>query len=231
MRQIFPPISRHLAAAGTFQIHDTPDAGIQPGNIMRATGLDQHRETVIAQSFHDRQDIGLQQRFAASEFHQRHFVVIDSLIKRRRLPADFMENVSQRLLLPLRESISRVAIRTAQIARRQPYKNAWQPRKGAFPLQAQINFINNQRVRHAANLAGEGGLVNRESRRFRRVLNAGEREAARNPYANNKTKDFPRELTPRARHNILNQCFPATAGSYQRCEERFLRCDRRAARW
>ena len=47
-------------------------------------------------------------------------------------------------LAALGEGVGRVAIRAAQIARRQPDKNAGQPRKSAFPLQAQINFVDGQ---------------------------------------------------------------------------------------
>ena len=53
-------------------------------------------------------------------------------------------------LLPLGERIRRVAIRAAQVARRQPHEDARQPGKGALPLQTQIDFIDDQCVGHDA---------------------------------------------------------------------------------
>jgi hypothetical protein len=59
---------------------------------------------------------------------------------------DFGSDVFQRLLFSFRKRIRGIAIGTAQIARGKPHENARQTRKGAFTLQAQINFIDDERL-------------------------------------------------------------------------------------
>ena len=48
----------------------------------------------------------------------------------------------------LGEGVGGVAIGAAQIAGREPDKNAGQPGKSAFPLQAQIDFVDGQATGH-----------------------------------------------------------------------------------
>src|SRR5438132_9494543 len=64
---------------------------------------------------------------------------------------NFNENIPERPFFTLVERVSRVAIRTTQIARGQPHKNAGQSGEGAFALDAQINFVDDERVAHARN--------------------------------------------------------------------------------
>src|ERR1700694_5960078 len=61
---------------------------------------------------------------------------------------NFRARFLERFLFAFGEGIRRVAIRTAKIARRQPHKNAWQPGEGAFTLQAQIDFVDDERIGH-----------------------------------------------------------------------------------
>src|SRR5690349_170040 len=61
---------------------------------------------------------------------------------------NFRQNSSQRLFLPFRERVCRVAIRAAQIAGGQPNKYARQARKGALTLQAEVNLVDHQFIRH-----------------------------------------------------------------------------------
>ena len=154
--------------------HGGPLASSQPDFKVRwqqlrmaqrvATALE-HRETLVAQGPHKRQNRRLKHRLPARQFNQRHSVPANPLglgrrTKRRREPVDFLQRVRQGFLLTLRESVGRVAIRASQIARREPRKNAGQPRESALTLQAQINFINNQRISHFAQ--SNGGFPNSE---------------------------------------------------------------------
>ena len=61
---------------------------------------------------------------------------------------DPLANFTGRHLPPLAERISRVAVGTSQIARRETDKDARQPREGAFALNAQVDFVDNQGVVH-----------------------------------------------------------------------------------
>ena len=72
----------------------------------------------------------------------------DGILKWRAEFADARDDFAQGHLASFRESISRIAIRAPQIASREPDKNASQPRKRAFPLQAQINLIDVQAIGH-----------------------------------------------------------------------------------
>ena len=71
MRNVFIPVSFHLAASGRLEIHYSMDARINPGNVMGSAGLDQHSLPQITQLFHQRQDVLLEQRFTSGYFHQR----------------------------------------------------------------------------------------------------------------------------------------------------------------
>jgi hypothetical protein len=73
---------------------------------------------------------------------------------------DFGENVLQRSLLAFGESVSGVAVGAAEVAGGEPDENAGQPGKGAFTLQAQIYFIDDQRLGHGCNLAAEAVMNN-----------------------------------------------------------------------
>src|SRR5882724_8467797 len=69
-------------------------------------------------------------------------------MKGSRQAPDFGQDRVECLFGSLRECRSGVAIGTAQIASRQANKNAREPRKGAFPLQTQVNFVDDQVIGH-----------------------------------------------------------------------------------
>ena len=62
-------------------------------------------------------------------------------------------NIRERLFLSFRERVRGIAIGTAQVARGEPNENARQTRKGALTLQAQIDFIDDQRAGHKAKVS------------------------------------------------------------------------------
>jgi hypothetical protein len=66
---------------------------------------------------------------------------------------NFFQNFRQRLFFAFGEGVSRVAIRAAQIAGGEPDENARQTGEGAFALQAQIDFVDDEGASHAASLA------------------------------------------------------------------------------
>ena len=49
MRDVFQTIAFDFAAAGAFQIHDAADTRINFGDVVRAAGLDQNGEAVVAE--------------------------------------------------------------------------------------------------------------------------------------------------------------------------------------
>ena len=71
MREVFPAITGNFAAAGAFQVHDSPDPGVHRRDVVRAAGFEQNGEALVAERFHERQGAFLQQRLAAGEFHHR----------------------------------------------------------------------------------------------------------------------------------------------------------------
>ena len=52
MRQIFPPIARVFTAAGTFEVHNSPNPGIDGRDIVSAARLQQDGEAIIAEILH-----------------------------------------------------------------------------------------------------------------------------------------------------------------------------------
>ena len=127
MLQVLPAISLHFSAAGALQIHDAMDAGVHRRYIDGAARFDQHAEFVVTERFHQRQRVGLQQRFAAGQFDQGQaaewgdgrcrgirFRNLD--FEGRGQAANLREHSAQGPFLPLRERVSRVTIGAAQIA-------------------------------------------------------------------------------------------------------------------
>ena len=125
---------------------------------MRAAGFDEHGESFVAQRFHERQRIRLQQGLATGELDQRHFMSTHALGRRSGQTTNFRQHFRQRLFFALREGIRGVAIGAAQVARRQPYENAGQTGKGAFALQAQIDFVDDECFRHFVQSNGWRGI-------------------------------------------------------------------------
>src|SRR5690349_13504347 len=58
-------------------------------------------------------------------------------------------------LLSVREGISSIAIGAAEIASSQPHENARQPGESALALQTQVDFVDDQCVRHGPTLVAQ----------------------------------------------------------------------------
>ena len=78
--------------------------------------------------------------------------------ERRRQFFYFRQNVGERFLFSFRERVGGVAIRAAKVAGGEADENARQPGEGAFPLQAQIDFVDDERFGHAEKLRGNGAV-------------------------------------------------------------------------
>ena len=152
-REVFPAVALDFAAAGTFQIHDAPDARIDRRNVQRAAGFEQHGKAVVAERLHQRQGIFLQERFAAGQFDQRQADAGGDVRQTARpIRSLAPEFPASDIFFPFGKGVGGVAVGTAQIAGRQTDENTGQTGPGAFALHAQINFIDDQRVRHPGNL-------------------------------------------------------------------------------
>ena len=119
---------------------------------MRAAGLDEHSETIVAERHHQRQRSGLEQRFAAGEFNERQSLRSFDGGEWDREFAHFGERIGERHLDSLGESVGGIAVGAAQIAGREPHEDARQPGESALALQTQIDFVDNQRLGHEVKL-------------------------------------------------------------------------------
>ena len=114
------------------------DARVDPGNVMRSAGLDQHSLAQITQLFHQRQDVLLEQRFTPGYFHQRTIKGQNSLDDLRRCH-----------LFTSVKRVRGITIAAPKIAKGQTDKNARHPRPGALSLDRAIDLINRERRRLA----------------------------------------------------------------------------------
>jgi hypothetical protein len=89
----------------------------------------------IAQDRHQREDVLLQERFAAGDLDQRTVKFFDSI-----------GNFAQRHLLAIVKRVFGVAVTAAQIAERQPDKDTALTRPGALALDRLIDFIDRERL-------------------------------------------------------------------------------------
>ena len=108
----------------------------------------------------------MKERFAAGELDEREFLLRRRIFIRRGKRRDFVENFLERHFRTFGEGVSRVAIRAAKITGGEADKNARQAREGAFALQAEIDFVDDQCFGHpAVNVRwlklSEKGLVER----------------------------------------------------------------------
>lgn len=121
---------------------------------MGAAGFKQNRETIITERRHQRERGFLQQWLAARQFDQRQPCRKRSAEcgvrsrKRRGETVHLRAYVLQRLFFSLGKCIGRIAIGAPQIAGGEPDENARQPGKGALPLQAQVNLVDDEGVGH-----------------------------------------------------------------------------------
>ena len=135
-----------LAAARAFPVHDVAHARIARADVVRATGLDQHGEAHVAKAAHQRVNIFLQQRFAAGELNERQFVA--GLAGEGASFFEFGDNLVDDHRLAAGESVRGVAVGAAEVAAGEPDEGARQPGEGALALNAQVDFVNQQRVGH-----------------------------------------------------------------------------------
>src|SRR3989454_3298690 len=128
MLQVFPAIAADFTAAWALQIHDAMDAWVNGRDIQRAAGLDQHRESVVAERRHERNRIWLKQWLPAGQLNQGQSVAADA--RRLSWVSDFGFRISdlkglrqlvnpradfaQRQLLASCEGVSCVAVGAAQ---------------------------------------------------------------------------------------------------------------------
>ena len=126
---------------------------------MCAARLNQNREAVVTQQFHQWLGVFLEQRLAAGQFHERQTRcwMLDAgcwIRKRRSQSVDFFQDFRQRLFFASGEGVSGVAVGTAEVAAGKADENARQPGKGAFTLQTQKNFVDDEGLGHKDSLTG-----------------------------------------------------------------------------
>jgi len=167
-RDVLPTIPRHFAGRGTLEIHDPADAPIEDSDVMGTRRLDQNRVASVTQIPHEPDSTRLEQWLAARKFNQRQPMSTggprDRNYRERpdrgnagiglREAIDLSPDITQGTFDALGEGVCRITVGTAEIAGGQPNENARQPREGALPLQAQINFVDDECLGHRARLAG-----------------------------------------------------------------------------
>jgi len=141
---VFPAVAGDFAAAGALQVHDSMNAPINRFEVVGAAGFEQNGKARITQPFHQWNGVGLQERFAARQFDQWQTRSGFGLCERLGQPENLGLYFRQRHAMPFAESIGSVAIRTAQVAGRQPDEHAGKTREGAFALLTHVNLINEQ---------------------------------------------------------------------------------------
>src|SRR5438445_10607454 len=115
---------------------------------MRAAGFDQDSQSIVAKILHERQAVGLEQRFASGELNDWQTDAANYASERFSEAQDLLAHVVEGQLASFAEGIGRIAIRATEIAGRQPHEDARQACKSAFALQAQVDFINDERLGH-----------------------------------------------------------------------------------
>ena len=115
---------------------------------MSAAGFDEDGVALIAEPLHERQSIALEEGFAAGQFHGRQFLGGRGGGIGGRQGGDAVGDLRELHAVTLFEGVGGIAVGTAQIAGSETNENAGQAGEGAFALQAQVNFIDHQRVRH-----------------------------------------------------------------------------------
>jgi hypothetical protein len=156
MRDVLREIAGNFAGGGAFEVHDAMDARVHFRYVMRAAGFQEDGEAGITELLHKRQGIFLEQRFAAGQFNQRQGRVFE----RCGEFFDLCDNIRERHFFPLGKSVSGVAIGTAQITGGKTDENAGQPGEGAFALQTQIDFVDDECIGHRLNVTWRRRMVN-----------------------------------------------------------------------
>ena len=109
-------------------------------------------ESVVAKLLHQGQRIWLKQRFAAGQLDEGHTRrqggIGRTVAIRLRQFVNSRDDVVHQPLLSFGERVGGVAVGAAQVARGQPDEHARKSSEGAFTLEAQIDFVDDQRFRH-----------------------------------------------------------------------------------
>ena len=135
-----------LAAAGAFPVHDMPYARVALADVVRAAGLDQHGDVQVAEAAHQRVHVFLQQRLTAGDLDERQRVA--QLAGEVALFLEFSDDLIDGHCLAAGERVRGVAVGAAEVAAGEADEGARQPGKGALALDAQVDFMNQQRVAH-----------------------------------------------------------------------------------
>lgn len=120
---------------------------INGGDVDGAAGFDQNGEAEIAKLAHESKRIALEERFSAGEFDQWELARTIRQVS-RRYALDFRYDFGNSAWFSFRERVGSVAVGAPKITSRQSNKHARKSRKGAFTLQAEINFVDDERVGH-----------------------------------------------------------------------------------
>ena len=104
-------------------------------------------------------DVLLQHRLAAGDLNERQFV---SRFTEKVAPIfQLADDVVDAHRFAALERINRIAVGAAQIAAGQPDKGARQPSKGTLALNAEIYFVNQQRLVHGYEGSARGSRLAR----------------------------------------------------------------------
>ena len=125
------------------------DSRINGGDVVRAAGLQQHCESIVAEGGHQCESFLLQEWLAAGEFHKWEFGIAFGL------GGDFVLDGGERHGFTAGEGISGVAVGTAQVTAGEPHEDTRSARESAFALQAEVNFMDAQCAAHGGVIAAD----------------------------------------------------------------------------
>jgi hypothetical protein len=106
-------------------------ARIDSGDIVSAARLDENGFAEVAQFFHERQDVPLQEWFASGDFDKRTLKSQDTGNDLRQ--SHFRASV---------ECVGRITVGATEVAKRQADEDTRQSRPGALSLDGPVDLIN-----------------------------------------------------------------------------------------
>ena len=118
-----PVVVRGLAAGRALQVDDSPHPRIDTRDVEPAAGFEQDGESAVAEAAHQGMNAGLEQGFAAGDFHQR-------AVERQHL-GDHVVCAHPRAFV---EAVLGVAPTAPHLAPGQPHQDARAAREGRFAL-------------------------------------------------------------------------------------------------
>ena len=141
-------IALSLAAAGAFEIHDSMNAFIGFAEIVGAAGFEKDRQAGIAELGHEREDIGLEEGFAAGEFDEGQSLTCGVALEWPGELENALENRAEFKTLAFGERIRGIAVRATEVASGEADKNTGPPGPGTFALDTEVDFIDDQAFGH-----------------------------------------------------------------------------------